>query len=257
MALYYMHQHDLATFEKMCYPRLDQRTLALVIDGVNGALEDLDICLSLQPKRYTKDAKNPDHNTAKSYRKMGNYMRYFLARRGKWEDLLLFLERAPEVSPALCEKEVELAIRCKMLGKGEPLLSLDGGQPVLDAHGEPMLCLGQWNDPRQITQFRSAITSLLRAGKHKGEFEEEDAEELYNSARHASLQSAILYRDSLIGYFLMVKNNEDQSNMVPRFRSKFVKSETEAMSVNTSSLNVLPDEEALGGLCLTAYNSDR
>ena len=61
--------------------------------------------------------------------------------------------------------------RFKFWLKGEPLTDLNN-KPVKDGLGQPVMCVGQWADPRTGNQLNSAMTALHTVRKCHGPYQE-------------------------------------------------------------------------------------
>ena len=89
-------------------------------------------------------------------------LRYFTALIGDYESYLMAREIASEdFIPSMKPENIALFIKWKRNPEGTTLRL--GDESVLDVFKNPVLCRGDWRDPKQVEGFLSAVTAIHEA----------------------------------------------------------------------------------------------
>ena len=111
-------------------------------------------------------------NSTLMYEKHLRGLKYFFSLIGDYESLLIMLPRPPtRVCPSMDPKSISLFIKYKRGKKGTQLLDSNDDE-VHDVLGNPVLCVGQWNTPKNHSQLLSAIGAVHAAKGNDGEYRE-------------------------------------------------------------------------------------
>jgi hypothetical protein len=87
-------------------------------------------------------------------------LQYFFALIGDYESLIILLDDPPEVlPPSMNAESLAMAIRYKRTRKGDPLLD-EHEHPVFDVFGKQVLCVGTWNDPKNVSQMLTSVGAI-------------------------------------------------------------------------------------------------
>ena len=108
------------------------------------------------------------------YEKHYRGLRYFCSLVGDYESLLILSPNAPSpFCPSMDPETIVSFIKFKRSAEGAELLDKDGNA-VKDVLGNPVLCQGGWDDPRNVEQLMSAVGLLheARGETGRGAFED-------------------------------------------------------------------------------------
>ena len=110
--------------------------------------------------------------TEKQYLSVYRALRYYCCLVGDYESLLMLQEDSPKpFCPSMKANTIGDFIQWKRGTAKAPLLNKDR-QPVCDVFGHHMLCLGGWNAPMIVKQFKSAVTALHQVNEQRGQYYE-------------------------------------------------------------------------------------
>ena len=113
-------------------------------------------------------------NSKSQYEKHFRGLKYFCSLVGDYESLLILSDNAPSpFCPSMNPETIVSFIQFKSSKEGAELLDQDGNV-VNDVFGNPILCQGGWDDPKNVEQLMSAVGLLhgTRGETGRGAFED-------------------------------------------------------------------------------------
>ena len=139
----------------------------------------------------------------------------FCAYIGDYDSMIILLTPATGRTPSMNNHTIEQFLRFKR--RKDTALLDDGEIPVLDIHGNQVMCEGKWNNPQKAKHFISAVNNLHAARGAGGQYHDvcEDCADMPVETRHLgcdthNLVGARLYRVGNPGVSTLVKNTLHQ-----------------------------------------------
>jgi hypothetical protein len=147
----------------------------LAVIGMDDVLKSMKLTFSNRSIGHTGDAVLSSLSK-QAYVKHYRGLRLFFCMLGDYESLLMLQENAPEkFCPSMNADNIALFIKWKRTAKSE-YLTESSGNIINDVLGQPVLCDGGWNDPKNVKQFMSAVRVIHYAHNQRGQYREKCSE---------------------------------------------------------------------------------
>ncbi|KAJ3233366.1 hypothetical protein HDU81_002299 [Chytriomyces hyalinus] len=128
--------------------------------GIKASLKRLSLTQSATPVP-AHGSKPLKDNSLLAYAKHINGLRCMCTLLGDHDSQLMLLDNPPARPPSVNKETIIKFINFKRDKEGTPLLH--NNEPVLDIFGNQVLCQGGWNDPKNVAQLLTALTSVHQA----------------------------------------------------------------------------------------------